>query len=166
MVGAVVWRADEGRVIAGPTGPAMVIKAGASDTDGAYAFIEYTHAAGAAGPPAHIHHEHEESFYVLEGQLTLLLGDQTITVEAGGFALVPRGMVHRPSNTSGERVRFFFITSPATDGFFVEMSELMAATRGQPSPAQLREIGSRWDSEFVDLPDADEVVMFNESDTL
>lgn len=158
----VVLPAGHGREITGPTGPAMVIKAGAADTADAYALIEYTHAAGAAGPPAHIHHAHEESFYVLSGQLTLRLGNETITLDEGGFAVVPRGMVHQPSNTSAAPVRFFFITSPAADGFFVEMSDLLAKTGGRPSPQQLRDVGARWDSHFLDLPEADEVVMHNE----
>jgi mannose-6-phosphate isomerase-like protein (cupin superfamily) len=160
---AVVLGAGAGTSIAGPTGAQMVIKAGAAATHGAYALIEYTHAPGAAGPPAHVHHEHEEAFYVLAGQLTLLLGNETVTVEPGGFVVVPRGMVHRPSNAGSDPVRFFFITSPAIDGFFVEMSDLMARTQGRPGVAELREIGDRWDSYFVDLPEIGEVVMDNES---
>jgi hypothetical protein len=43
------------------------------------------------------------------------------------------------------------------------MSDLMANTQGRPAVTQLRDIGTRWDSHFIDLPEADEIVMDNES---
>jgi mannose-6-phosphate isomerase-like protein (cupin superfamily) len=155
----------EGEQILGPTGHPMIVKADSATTAGAYSLIEYSHAAGAAGPPAHIHYEHEEAFYVIEGELTLQLGDETVTVATGGFAIVPRGVPHTPSNAGVVAVRFFFISSPPMEQFFIEMSELMASTHGQPTPEQLREIGLRHDSHFVDLS-GDHVEMFNEDEPL
>jgi quercetin dioxygenase-like cupin family protein len=46
------------------------------------------------GPPPHIHHLEEEQFYVLDGQLTYSVGDQTFQVSAGDFIHIPRGTVH------------------------------------------------------------------------
>ena len=160
----IVLAAGGGRAIVGPTGQPMIVKADGESTAGAYALIEYSHAAGAPGPPVHVHYEHEEAFYVLDGALTLLLGEETVTVEAGGFAVVPRGVRHCPSNSGVVPVRFFFITSPPLDQFFVEMNELLTATGGRPSPAQLRDIGERHDSHFVDLPADGQIVMHNEGD--
>ena len=137
----------------------MIVKLDTEATLGAYSLIEYEHAAGAPGPPAHVHHEHEEAFRVLEGELTLDVDGAAFTVGPGGYAVVPRGAVHRPRNAGVVPVRFFFVTSPAMDGFFVEMAELNAATGGAPSPAALAELGARWDSHFVDLPDSGAVEM-------
>jgi mannose-6-phosphate isomerase-like protein (cupin superfamily) len=161
----VVLAAGDGQQILGPTGQPMIVKADKTSTAGAYALIEYSHAAGAPGPPAHIHREHEEAFYVIEGALTLLIGEETVTVEAGGFAIVPRGVKHSPGNSGTAPVRFFFITSPPMEDFFIEMSALMTATNGKPTPAQLRDIGERHDSYFVDLPADGPVAMFNETTT-
>jgi mannose-6-phosphate isomerase-like protein (cupin superfamily) len=158
----IVLAAADGRQILGPTGQPMLVKADKTITAGAYALIEYSHAAGAPGPPAHIHREHEEAFYVIDGELTLLLGDETVSVEVGGFAIVPRGVKHSPSNTGAVPVRFFFITSPPMEDFFIEMGDLMAATNGKPTPSQLRDIGERHDSFFVDLPTDGPVAMYNE----
>ena len=158
----VVFGPDQGQPVIGPTGQPMFIKANSDDTHGAYAAIEYRHAPGAAGPPAHIHRDHEEAFVVIEGELTLLLGDATITVGPGGFALVPRGTVHRPSNASTAVTRFIFLTSPPMEGFFLEMQELLQRAGGRPSAADLADLGAKWDSTFVDLGTADAVLMHNE----
>ncbi|MFF0277721.1 cupin domain-containing protein [Streptomyces sp. NPDC004330] len=146
----------------GPTGTPMTVKLGADVTHGAYSLIEYTHAPHAPGPPPHVHHEHEEAFHVISGRLTLDVDEDTFQLGAGEFIVVPRGSVHRPYNTSDEAVTFFFIASPAMDGFFAEMAELNDATRGAPTPEQLREIGERWDSEFTGLPTSGHVDMVNE----
>jgi mannose-6-phosphate isomerase-like protein (cupin superfamily) len=158
-----VLNPDGGQPVLGPTGMPMFIKAGGPDTHDAYALIEYSHAAGAAGPPAHIHYEHEEAFYVVEGELTLLIGDQTVVVPAGGFALVPRGTVHRPSNSGAVATRFLFITSPPMEGFFVEMEKLLGDSGGHPSVEALTEVGRKWDSIFVGLDPSGPVAMHNET---
>jgi mannose-6-phosphate isomerase-like protein (cupin superfamily) len=142
-----------GRQIDGPTGQPMIVKADGGATRHAYALIQYTHAPGSAGPPAHVHHDHEEAFYVLDGELTVKVGAEIITVGPGDFALVPRGTLHQPSNRGQSPVRFFFITSPPMDGFFVAMSELLARTNGRPSAAELTDLGSRWHTDFVGLPE-------------
>jgi mannose-6-phosphate isomerase-like protein (cupin superfamily) len=156
--------ASEGVTIPGPTGQRMVVKLSGRDTSGAYSLIEYSHAARAAGPPPHVHHRHEEGFFVLDGELTLAVGAATITVAAGRSAVVPRGTVHRPSNASDRPVRFIFICSPPMDDFFVELGELVTRTDGQPSAVDLRELGERHDSTFTDLPATDVVGIRNEHD--
>jgi len=137
----------------------MVVKLDSQATLGAYSLIEYEHAAGAPGPPAHVHYEHEEAFHVLSGELTVDIDEQTITIHPGGYAVVPRGAVHRPRNPGLVPVRFFFICSPAMDGFFDEMAHLNATTGGAPTSQALTELGSRWDSSFVDLPSDSTVPM-------
>lgn len=109
-----------------------------------------------------MHHEHEEAFHVTAGELTLDVDGDTLTLAPGDYAVVPRGAAHRPYNTGDVPVTFFFIASPAMDGFFAEMADLNASTDGAPSREQLREVGERWDSEFTDLPAAGGVRMVNE----
>ncbi|MEU8794023.1 cupin domain-containing protein [Streptomyces sp. NPDC048643] len=146
-----VIAAGQGRLFRGPTGAPMTVKIDGTATGGAYSLIEYAHAAGAPGPPPHVHEQHEEAFRVLHGELTLDIGEQTLTLGAGDYAVVPRGMVHRPYNVSRAEVRFLFITSPALDGFFAEMADLNAATDGNPPAEALKELGDRWDCVFTDL---------------
>lgn len=43
------------------------------------------------------HHEHEdELFLVLKGVLTIKLRDRDIVLEPGEFAIIPRGVEHKP----------------------------------------------------------------------
>ncbi|MFJ6727846.1 MULTISPECIES: cupin domain-containing protein [unclassified Streptomyces] len=150
-----VVEAGQGRLFRGPTGAPMTVKIDGGTTGGAYSVIEYAHAAGAPGPPPHVHEHHEEAFRVLEGELSLDVDGRTITLRAGEYAVVPRGAVHRPYNAGPVDVRFLFITSPALDGFFAEMADLNAATDGNPPAGALRELGARWDCVFTELPGGD-----------
>ncbi|MER7980730.1 cupin domain-containing protein [Streptomyces sp. NPDC095817] len=164
MSDPMVIAAGQGRLFRGPTGAPMAVKIDGTATGGAYSLIEYAHAAGAPGPPPHVHRQHEEAFRVLDGELTLDVGDRTLTLGPGDYAVVPRGMEHRPYNVSDAEVRFLFITSPALDGFFAEMADLNAATGGSPPAEALKELGDRWDCVFTDLPaDHRTTRMVNES---
>jgi mannose-6-phosphate isomerase-like protein (cupin superfamily) len=43
------------------------------------------------------HHDHEdELFYVVKGSFDMQMRDKTITVNAGEFLIMPRGVEHRP----------------------------------------------------------------------
>ncbi|MGA7670233.1 MAG: quercetin 2,3-dioxygenase [Nitrolancea sp.] len=46
------------------------------------------------GPPPHIHHREEEQFYVLEGELTYWVGDETFEARRGDFIHIPRNAIH------------------------------------------------------------------------
>jgi quercetin dioxygenase-like cupin family protein len=51
------------------------------------------------GPPLH-HHDFDEAFYVLEGELIFQVGDALITKRAGEFAFAPRNVVHTFATTA------------------------------------------------------------------
>ncbi len=50
------------------------------------------------GPDSHIHESEEEQFYVIEGELTYQVGEQTIHASSGDFIHIPRGTVHSFKN--------------------------------------------------------------------
>jgi mannose-6-phosphate isomerase-like protein (cupin superfamily) len=144
--------ATDGVIIPGPTGQQMIVKVSGAASRGAYSLIEYSHRPGAPGPPPHVHRQHEEAFFVLEGELTLAVGLDVVTVGAGQTAVVPRGQVHQPSNRSDRPVRFVFLSSPPMDEFFAELARLVTRTGGQPPASDLAELGERYDSIFTSLP--------------
>ena len=83
--------------------------------------ITITHARWAAGQQVagpHIHHQHTDAFYVLEGELTFEIGRETkaITVDAGGFIAAPPEVAHS-FRTDGDRPARW-LTIHAHDGGF------------------------------------------------
>jgi uncharacterized cupin superfamily protein len=73
---------------------------------------------GQQGPEPHIHHEHTDAFYVLEGEVGFLLGPdrESVSVGAGGLVAAPRYGIHTFMNESGAEARFLNIHAP--DGGF------------------------------------------------
>jgi mannose-6-phosphate isomerase-like protein (cupin superfamily) len=72
-----------------------------------------TIAAGRDGPPPHVHREEDDSFYVLDDEMTFLLGDEEVVAGAGTFVLVPPGMEHTFVNRTDAPVRMLNIHAPA-----------------------------------------------------
>jgi mannose-6-phosphate isomerase-like protein (cupin superfamily) len=64
------------------------VKASAADTGGQYTLLEITAPAGLQ-TPLHVHYGEDEGFYVLEGSVTIRVGDATVEVGAGRPALGP-----------------------------------------------------------------------------
>ena len=69
----------------------FTIKATGDDTNGMYSLVE---ASGPTFATAHVHHDREEAFYVVEGTVTFLAGADTVTVGPGSYLLVPRETMH------------------------------------------------------------------------
>src|SRR5438034_3374930 len=65
--------------------------------------------SGGAGP--HLHRRHVDSFYGLEGELELYVGDEVVHLRPGTFAAVPPGVVHSFDH-SGPPVRFLNFHTP------------------------------------------------------
>ena len=65
----------------------------------------------AAARLLHVHHNEDEWFYVIEGELTLWVGGETIVAPAGSFVYGPRDVPHTFLVTSTE-ARFLMVTAP------------------------------------------------------
>ena len=96
------------------------------------------------GPPPHVHRREDETFYLLEGEIEFLLGDETVVAGAGDFVNVPRGTVHRFRNAGAETARMVLTFTPAgIEGFFRETLE--AASAGSPDvPDNIDEVAARY----------------------
>ncbi len=131
-------------------GPAqIVIKATGEDTDGSFFLSESILAPGFAGPPPHRHEKLHDMFYVLEGTLTLLLGEDVRPAGAGSFVCVPPGVVHTFRNDSDGPVRLLNFNTPA--GWEHYMRDVAAAAQQGPlTPEVIGRVASRYDFELVD----------------
>lgn len=97
--------------------------------------ITITHARYAAGQQVagpHIHHQHTDAFYVLEGELTFQIGREknTITVAAGGFLAAPPLVAHS-FRTDGDRPARWLTIHAHDGGFAAFMRGLRDGTKVQ-----------------------------------
>jgi mannose-6-phosphate isomerase-like protein (cupin superfamily) len=126
MDSGIVVLPGEGTALLSPSGLAQHLKAGASDTGGAYSLWESVILPG-EGPRPHVHPDNEEAFYLLEDELILRVRDQDVTVGPGTFALVPRGAAHAFTNPAATPARMLTIMSPPMDRFRAALTELIEA---------------------------------------
>ena len=76
------------------------------------------------GPPLHIHHREEESFYLLEGVLDITLGKKNVRATTRDFVQIPRGTIRAFLNAGSTTARMLLSFSPAgMDKYFEEVLE-------------------------------------------
>jgi hypothetical protein len=112
-------------------------------TEGRLLQVRSTDWRGAA-PPLHIHHDADETWYVIDGQLTVFVGDERIEAGPGDFVFGPMGVPHAFLVTS-ERAESLITFSPAgtqgpsgygVDGFFREAAVPVVPGQAPPEPTQ------------------------------
>jgi mannose-6-phosphate isomerase-like protein (cupin superfamily) len=62
---------------------------------------------------AHVHTGEDDAFYILQGEMTFMLGDERVSAPPGTFVLVPPGVEHGFRNEHDEPVRMLNIHAPA-----------------------------------------------------
>jgi quercetin dioxygenase-like cupin family protein len=102
------------------------------DSAGQVALMDNSVGPG-AGPPLH-HHEFDEAFYVIDGELTFQLGDELVTRRAGELAFAPGGVHHTFANLSGADARTLIICTPA--GFEPYFDRMAAKETGVDPPPE------------------------------
>ncbi len=101
------------------------LRASAADTGGSFEIIEYH---GPAIPPPHVHREHDEIFYILQGSFSFLIGHATQEAGTGSLVWVPRGTRHGFQIQPGSKA--LLVTIPAgLEGFFEELGTGLAQGR-------------------------------------
>ncbi len=110
--------------------------------------------------PLHLHRDDMESFYVVEGEITLYIGEQPgATVGAGSFAHIPGGTVHG-FRVESDTARYLILTTPRHGEFYRAIS-LPSLPGGQPPTESIggsviKDASAKYGIEFVGpLPDGD-----------
>lgn len=93
-----------------------------------FAFEEFTLDPGVVGARPHVHHGHDEYFYVLDGELTLHDGAGEVTVGPGHLLAATRGTPHGFRNAGDDTVRALCLYTPSGyEGYFREVHAAVAA---------------------------------------
>ncbi|MGW6746146.1 cupin domain-containing protein [Streptomyces sp. NPDC055025] len=108
--GGILVRDSEGTMRWG-AGDTCTIKLTAGQTGGSLGFIEASVPPG-AGPEAHAHGTEDETFYLLDGELEFLNGDEIISAGPGDLVFIPHGNRHRFKNISDRTARMIFFFAP------------------------------------------------------
>ena len=139
---ATVRKSGEGRRI-GIVGDVYRFLATGEETDGKYATFEAIVPPG-SGPPPHVHSREEESFLVLEGEMTFQLGDERIVAGEGTFLNMPVGSLHCFRNESDKTARLLISLAPAgLEEMLFEVGTPLAddvTTAPPPSEAEIKKL--------------------------
>jgi mannose-6-phosphate isomerase-like protein (cupin superfamily) len=141
----IVLAPGEGEELA--LGPAACsLKVGGEDALGSLTVMDVVLGAGLPGPVLHRHRAMVDSFYVLDGILTLQLGDREVEASAGSYVVVPPGADHTFSNPRDEPVRLLNVMAPGgLERYLKEAAEVAAESGRPPDPERLAQIASRYD---------------------
>ncbi|WP_173868305.1 cupin domain-containing protein [Streptomyces albus subsp. chlorinus] len=100
----------------------------ARQTEGRFSFEEFILPPGTVGARPHVHHGHDEYFYVLEGELTLHNGEGEVTAGPGTLLAALRGSPHGFRNAGPAPVRALCLYTPAGyEGYFRDVHRAVAA---------------------------------------
>jgi mannose-6-phosphate isomerase-like protein (cupin superfamily) len=133
--GPILRTPAEGRTIA-VVGDVYRFLATAEDTNGKYALWEAIVPPG-GGPPPHVHSREEEGFYILEGEITIHVGEERVVATSGMFANMPVGTPHSFKNESNSPAKMLISVAPAgLEQMFFEIGVPVAhGTTTAPPPA-------------------------------
>ncbi len=106
-----IRKPNKGRTIA-VVGDVYRFMATSEDTNGKYAMWEAIVPPG-GGPPPHVHSREEESFYILDGEITFQIGEERVVATAGMFANMPVGTPHSFKNESSQPAKMIISIAPA-----------------------------------------------------
>ena len=140
------------RVLLGPGGRFILVKATGADTGGAYCLLEFKAEAKTPWVNPHIHLHCDEGIVVVEGELSVRIGPQQLSAAAGSYVLIPRGTPHSHSNPAGATTRYLAIFSPAgMEEYFAELDSLIrSSASGLPDVNKVRELNAKYGQQRLD----------------
>jgi quercetin dioxygenase-like cupin family protein len=109
------------------------IKLTAEQTGGLLTIIEITEPPGSEAP-LHVHHRDDETFWIIDGDLSFEVGGETIPASAGDVVFGPRGVPHRYT-VGPDGCRMLFIMTPSGLETLVRDMSAPAQSRTLPPPS-------------------------------
>lgn len=137
-------------------GHLMSILVSAKDSNGSFSLIHGYEIKGLE-PPPHVHTREDESFYILDGEISYTVGDETFNASRGDWVFLPRNIRHF-FQVQTEKAEVLIHFSPGGfEEYFKEMSEPAKALvipprpQGPPDVKRIVETAARYRVTFPDL---------------
>lgn len=147
---AAVIRSVDAEIIGGPPSTGRMLL-DSSATGGALSTMRITLGEGADGAVPHTHTTASEMFYVLDGQVQVLAGEEVLTLEQGDVAVVPPDVAHAFAAAPGSEADLLIVITPGVERF--EYFRLLARLKtGQATLEELLDSQDRFDNHFLDSP--------------
>jgi mannose-6-phosphate isomerase-like protein (cupin superfamily) len=121
------------------------------DEVASYALTKWEVEPGKQGPPIHVHHKHDEGFYVMSGHFGFVLDGVTTYGKPGAHILVPKGHAHSFWNAGARPGKLLLIVSPpGLEEYFRALAAGLGGIDTQEASIELRKkLGQKYDIEVV-----------------
>ena len=118
----IVRLAGEGREYRMPAMRA-VFHADGEETGDAYSVSEWRLEPNSGGPGAHSHDDNDEIFRIVDGTMSMLVGDRRIDAPSGSVIVIPAGVTHDFANRTDAPAALFNVFVPG--GFETNMPDIV-----------------------------------------
>lgn len=115
-----------------------LIHAAAQATNGAYGLVEHPSVPPGFASPYHVHHREDEAFYVIEGEMAVVLNGQWKHFGPGAYVFGPRGVPHGFKIVGESPARILILCAPA--GFENFVLELAQPLDVPPAPPDMEKM--------------------------
>ncbi len=110
-----------------------------TDAGAPYELTEWDVEPGTQGPPVHVHHQHDEGFYVMSGHFGFVLDGITTYGKPGTHVLVPKGHDHSFWNAGARPGKLLLIVSPpGLEHYFRDLAAGLGDIATQEASIELR----------------------------
>jgi mannose-6-phosphate isomerase-like protein (cupin superfamily) len=121
----------------------FTFKVATADTAGNLFVIEHRGLQPGKGPALHLHYSQEEWFYVLEGEVAFLVGDQHLSLRTGESVLAPRRVPHTFSAV-GSPAHMLIAFTPAC-----KMEQYFIDGAAHPAASATEDFINRYDMKWI-----------------
>lgn len=120
----------------------------ADATDHVMNAVRTTLGPGTDGPPPHFHKQSPEMFFLIDGALRVLAGEEILTLGAGDFLLIPPFMTHAWGTPPDRGADILIVKAPGNNRFdYFRLGDRIR--RGEASPAEVLATQEKFDNHFV-----------------
>jgi quercetin dioxygenase-like cupin family protein len=124
------------------------VRATAAQTGGTLGLVEHIMTPG-GGSPYHVHHNEDEEFYVIDGEVRFFSDGESSVLGPGGFAFLPREIPHGFRVEGDANARILLMATPGGfEGFVAELST-PEPPDGPPDMAMLMQAAARYSIDIL-----------------